>query len=94
MHLESLCIKGFKGVVKASKGCFKDSWFLCSSDEMRNLWQIRVNTFLSVWNKLRRSLDTNGECAVYALVITGMAGLGGHSTSGDGRLTPHYPLAT
>ncbi|KAM6377190.1 E3 ubiquitin-protein ligase RNF213 [Pluvialis apricaria] len=31
------------------------------SDVMRDLLQRRVNVFLSVWNKLRRSLDTNGE---------------------------------
>ncbi|KAM7035519.1 E3 ubiquitin-protein ligase RNF213 [Acridotheres tristis] len=31
------------------------------SDVMRNLLERRVNVFLSVWNKLRSSLDTNGE---------------------------------
>ncbi|XP_064532292.1 E3 ubiquitin-protein ligase RNF213 isoform X2 [Pseudopipra pipra] len=31
------------------------------SDVMRDLLQRRVNVFLSVWNKLRSSLDTNGE---------------------------------
>ncbi|NXG52167.1 RN213 ligase, partial [Psilopogon haemacephalus] len=31
------------------------------SDVMRDLFQRRVKVFLSVWNKLRRSLDTNGE---------------------------------
>ncbi|NXG38715.1 RN213 ligase, partial [Dromaius novaehollandiae] len=31
------------------------------SDVMRDLLQRRTNVFLSVWNKLRRSLDTNGE---------------------------------
>ncbi|KAM6119107.1 E3 ubiquitin-protein ligase RNF213 [Phoenicopterus ruber ruber] len=31
------------------------------SDVTRGLLQRRVNVFLSVWNKLRRSLDTNGE---------------------------------
>ncbi|XP_062447391.1 E3 ubiquitin-protein ligase RNF213 isoform X2 [Rhea pennata] len=31
------------------------------SDVMRNLLQRRANVFLTVWNKLRRSLDTNGE---------------------------------
>ncbi|NXS52991.1 RN213 ligase, partial [Brachypteracias leptosomus] len=31
------------------------------SDVMRDLLQRRVNVFLSVWNKLRNSLDTNGE---------------------------------
>ncbi|NXJ02988.1 RN213 ligase, partial [Psophia crepitans] len=31
------------------------------SDVMRDLFQRRVDVFLSVWNKLRRSLDTNGE---------------------------------
>ncbi|NWU89930.1 RN213 ligase, partial [Upupa epops] len=31
------------------------------SDAVRDLLQRRVNIFLSVWNKLRRSLDTNGE---------------------------------
>ncbi|XP_065503793.1 E3 ubiquitin-protein ligase RNF213 [Caloenas nicobarica] len=31
------------------------------SDVMRDLFQRRVNVFLSVWNKLRSSLDTNGE---------------------------------
>ncbi|NWR35860.1 RN213 ligase, partial [Tachuris rubrigastra] len=31
------------------------------SDVMRDVLQRRVNVFLSVWNKLRSSLDTNGE---------------------------------
>ncbi|NXH11877.1 RN213 ligase, partial [Bucco capensis] len=31
------------------------------SDVLRDLLQRRVNVFLSVWNKLRSSLDTNGE---------------------------------
>ncbi|NXA77003.1 RN213 ligase, partial [Thryothorus ludovicianus] len=31
------------------------------SDVMKNLLERRVNVFLSVWNKLRSSLDTNGE---------------------------------
>ncbi|XP_071620776.1 E3 ubiquitin-protein ligase RNF213 isoform X2 [Heliangelus exortis] len=31
------------------------------SGVMRDLFQRRVNVFLSVWNKLRSSLDTNGE---------------------------------
>ncbi|XP_026716672.1 E3 ubiquitin-protein ligase RNF213 isoform X2 [Athene cunicularia] len=31
------------------------------SDVMRDLFQKRVNVFLSVWNKLRSSLDTSGE---------------------------------
>ncbi|XP_061866845.1 E3 ubiquitin-protein ligase RNF213 isoform X2 [Colius striatus] len=31
------------------------------SDVMRDLLQRRVDVFLSVWNKLRSSLDTNGE---------------------------------
>ncbi|GAB0197590.1 E3 ubiquitin-protein ligase RNF213 [Grus japonensis] len=31
------------------------------SDVMRDLFQRRVNVFLSVWNKLRSSLGTNGE---------------------------------
>ncbi|NXX80133.1 RN213 ligase, partial [Urocolius indicus] len=31
------------------------------SDAMRDLLQGRVDVFLSVWNKLRSSLDTNGE---------------------------------
>ncbi|XP_056361664.1 E3 ubiquitin-protein ligase RNF213 [Oenanthe melanoleuca] len=31
------------------------------SDVMRNQLERRVNVFLSVWNKLRSSLDTNGE---------------------------------
>ncbi|NXJ70298.1 RN213 ligase, partial [Rostratula benghalensis] len=31
------------------------------SDVMRDVLQRRVNLFLSVWNKLRSSLDTNGE---------------------------------
>uniref|UniRef100_A0A8C5INE1 RING-type E3 ubiquitin transferase n=1 Tax=Junco hyemalis TaxID=40217 RepID=A0A8C5INE1_JUNHY len=31
------------------------------SDVMRDLLERRVNVFLSVWNKLRSSLDTNGE---------------------------------
>lgn len=56
---ENSYIIEFHGV--ASKRHFKDSSFWYCSDVMRDLLQRRVNMFLSVWNKLRRSLDTNGE---------------------------------
>lgn len=59
MYFENSCIVEFHGV--ASKRCFKNSSFCYSSDVMRDLLQSRVNVFLSVWNKLRSSLDTNGE---------------------------------
>lgn len=43
---------------------------LCySSDVMRDLLQRRVNVFLSVWNKLRSSLDTNGEYLSFPAVF-------------------------
>lgn len=44
------------------EACIEVSFSLCPVDVMRNLLQSQVTTFLSVWNKLRRSLETNGEC--------------------------------
>uniref|UniRef100_A0A8C3FUH7 RING-type E3 ubiquitin transferase n=1 Tax=Chrysemys picta bellii TaxID=8478 RepID=A0A8C3FUH7_CHRPI len=63
LALQRDLVKRFQNITDVEHRTIRDfdSSFLCSSDEMRNLWQIRVNTFLSVWNKLRRSLDTNGE---------------------------------
>lgn len=45
----------------ARKRGLKDLSFCYSVDVMRDLFQRRVTVFLSVWNKLRSSLDTNGE---------------------------------
>lgn len=59
MCFENSYITEFHGV--ASKSCFKGLSFCYSSDVMRDLLQRRVNVFLSVWNKLRSSLDTNGK---------------------------------
>lgn len=53
---ENSRITGFHGV--ASKRCFL---FLVLPDVMWVLLERRVDVFLSVWNKLRTSLDTNGE---------------------------------
>lgn len=38
---------------------------LHSPESIRSLMKNRVNKFLSVWNRLRRSLETNGECPVH-----------------------------
>ena len=34
---------------------------LCLTDGLKRLLRNRFSLFLSVWNKLRRSLETNGE---------------------------------
>uniref|UniRef100_A0A8C8S421 RING-type E3 ubiquitin transferase n=1 Tax=Pelusios castaneus TaxID=367368 RepID=A0A8C8S421_9SAUR len=61
LALQKDLVKRFQNITEVEHRTIRD--FVCKShsDEMRNLWQKRVNTFLSVWNKLRRSLDTNGE---------------------------------
>lgn len=61
---ENSCITGFHGV--ASKRCFL---FLVFPDVMWVLLERRVDVFLSVWNKLRSSLDTNGECSSFPALL-------------------------
>ncbi|XP_048674799.2 E3 ubiquitin-protein ligase RNF213 isoform X3 [Caretta caretta] len=61
LALQRDLVKRFQNITDVEHRTIRDFVSKFHSDEMRNLWQIRVNTFLSVWNKLRRSLDTNGE---------------------------------
>ncbi|XP_075760215.1 E3 ubiquitin-protein ligase RNF213 isoform X4 [Pelodiscus sinensis] len=60
LALQRDLVKRFQNITDMECRTIRDFVSKFNSDEMRNLWQIRVNTFLSVWNKLRRSLDTNG----------------------------------
>uniref|UniRef100_A0A8C3XRT9 RING-type E3 ubiquitin transferase n=1 Tax=Chelydra serpentina TaxID=8475 RepID=A0A8C3XRT9_CHESE len=61
LALQRDLVKRFQNITDVEHRTIRDFVSKFHSDEMRNLWQTRVNTFLSVWNKLRRSLDTNGE---------------------------------
>ncbi|XP_067403324.1 E3 ubiquitin-protein ligase RNF213 isoform X3 [Emydura macquarii macquarii] len=61
LALQRDLVKRFQNITDVEHRTIKDFVSKSHSDEMRNLWQTRVNTFLSVWNKLRRSLDTSGE---------------------------------
>uniref|UniRef100_A0A452ISB0 RING-type E3 ubiquitin transferase n=1 Tax=Gopherus agassizii TaxID=38772 RepID=A0A452ISB0_9SAUR len=61
LALQRDLVKRFQNITDVEHRTIRDFVSKFHSDEMRNLWQIRVNIFLSVWNKLRRSLDTNGE---------------------------------
>ncbi|XP_074870414.1 E3 ubiquitin-protein ligase RNF213 isoform X2 [Carettochelys insculpta] len=61
LALQRDLVKRFQNITDVEHCTIRDFVSKFHSDEMRNLWQIKVNTLLSVWNKLRRSLDINGE---------------------------------
>uniref|UniRef100_A0A8B9G672 RING-type E3 ubiquitin transferase n=1 Tax=Amazona collaria TaxID=241587 RepID=A0A8B9G672_9PSIT len=61
LALQRDLVRRFQNTADVKHGSIKDFLNEPHSDVMRDLLQRRVNVFLSVWNKLRSSLDTNGE---------------------------------
>uniref|UniRef100_A0A8C6ZCZ6 RING-type E3 ubiquitin transferase n=1 Tax=Nothoprocta perdicaria TaxID=30464 RepID=A0A8C6ZCZ6_NOTPE len=61
LALQRDLVRRFQNTTLAKQCTIQDFLNEPCSDVMRDLWQRRTNVFLSVWNKLRRSLDTNGE---------------------------------
>ncbi|XP_019338481.2 E3 ubiquitin-protein ligase RNF213 isoform X2 [Alligator mississippiensis] len=61
LALQRGLVKRFQNVTDVKCCTMQDFLRESHSDVMRNLLQSQVTTFLSVWNKLRRSLETNGE---------------------------------
>ncbi|XP_074900257.1 E3 ubiquitin-protein ligase RNF213 isoform X2 [Buteo buteo] len=61
LALQRDLVRRFQNTAAVKQGSIRDFLKEPLSDVMRDLLQRRVNVFLSVWNKLRSSLDTNGE---------------------------------
>ncbi|KAM6317270.1 E3 ubiquitin-protein ligase RNF213 isoform 4-T4 [Podargus strigoides] len=61
LALQRDLVKQFQNTAGGKRCSIRDFLNEPLSDVMRDLLQRRVNVFLSVWNKLRSSLDTNGE---------------------------------
>ncbi|NXE28755.1 RN213 ligase, partial [Ardeotis kori] len=61
LALQRDLVRRFQNTADAKHCSIRDFLNEPLSDVMRDLFQRRVNVFLSVWNKLRNSLDTNGE---------------------------------
>lgn len=61
LALQRDLVRRFQNTAAVKHGSIRDFLKESLSDVMRDLLQSRVNVFLSVWNKLRSSLDTNGE---------------------------------
>ncbi|XP_061232976.1 E3 ubiquitin-protein ligase RNF213 isoform X3 [Neopsephotus bourkii] len=61
LALQRDLVRRFQNTAEVKHGSIRDFLSEPLSDVMRELLQRRVNVFLSVWNKLRSSLDTNGE---------------------------------
>ncbi|NXK82724.1 RN213 ligase, partial [Amazona guildingii] len=61
LALQRDLVRRFQNTADVKHGSIRDFLNEPHSDVMRDLLQRRVNVFLSVWNKLRSSLDTNGE---------------------------------
>ncbi|XP_033923494.1 LOW QUALITY PROTEIN: E3 ubiquitin-protein ligase RNF213 [Melopsittacus undulatus] len=61
LALQRDLVKRFQNTADVKHGSIRDFLSEPLSDVMRELLQRRVNVFVSVWNKLRSSLDTNGE---------------------------------
>ncbi|NWW98516.1 RN213 ligase, partial [Caloenas nicobarica] len=61
LALQRDLVRRFQNTTDVKHGSIRDFLSEHLSDVMRDLFQRRVNVFLSVWNKLRSSLDTNGE---------------------------------
>ncbi|XP_040438107.1 E3 ubiquitin-protein ligase RNF213 isoform X1 [Falco naumanni] len=61
LALQRDLVRQFQNTADVKHCSIRDFLNECPSDVMRDLLQRRVNVFLSVWNKLRSSLDTNGE---------------------------------
>uniref|UniRef100_A0A8D0H9P7 Ring finger protein 213 n=1 Tax=Sphenodon punctatus TaxID=8508 RepID=A0A8D0H9P7_SPHPU len=61
LALQKDLVRRFQNVTEMEHKTIRDFLNSIPSDGMRNVMQSRVEVFLSAWNKLRRSLDTNGE---------------------------------
>ncbi|NWJ10384.1 RN213 ligase, partial [Crypturellus undulatus] len=61
LALQRDLVRRFQNTTVAKQCTIQDFLSEPHSDVMRDLLHRRTNVFLSVWNKLRRSLDTNGE---------------------------------
>uniref|UniRef100_A0A480YR07 E3 ubiquitin-protein ligase RNF213 n=1 Tax=Sus scrofa TaxID=9823 RepID=A0A480YR07_PIG len=61
LALQKNLVKRFQNVSEVEYSCIRSFISSHSSDGLKQLYQNRIATFLSTWNKLRRSLETNGE---------------------------------
>uniref|UniRef100_A0A8D0UTN7 RING-type domain-containing protein n=1 Tax=Sus scrofa TaxID=9823 RepID=A0A8D0UTN7_PIG len=61
LALQKNLVKRFQNVSEVEYSCIRSFIISHSSDGLKQLYQNRIATFLSTWNKLRRSLETNGE---------------------------------
>ncbi|XP_047614339.1 E3 ubiquitin-protein ligase RNF213 isoform X4 [Phacochoerus africanus] len=61
LALQKNLVKRFQNVPEVEYSCIRSFISSHSSDGLKQLYQNRIATFLSTWNKLRRSLETNGE---------------------------------
>ncbi|XP_055097754.1 E3 ubiquitin-protein ligase RNF213 isoform X3 [Symphalangus syndactylus] len=61
LALQRGLVKQFQNVPQAEYNSIRGFLSKHSSDGLRQLLQNRITVFLSTWNKLRRSLETNGE---------------------------------
>ncbi|XP_060108019.1 E3 ubiquitin-protein ligase RNF213-like [Heteronotia binoei] len=95
LALQKELVKRFQNAVELEYHRISDFLHSLRSDVTRRTMEKQVGTFLSVWNKLRRSLETNGEiklpkgyCAVdltlqdeFAILLPRRRGLGLCSTA-------------
>uniref|UniRef100_A0A2K6UDD8 E3 ubiquitin-protein ligase RNF213 n=1 Tax=Saimiri boliviensis boliviensis TaxID=39432 RepID=A0A2K6UDD8_SAIBB len=64
LALQRELVKRFQNVPQAEYRSIRGFISSHSSDGLRHLLQNRITIFLSTWNKLRRSLETNGEISL------------------------------
>ncbi|XP_037593188.1 E3 ubiquitin-protein ligase RNF213 [Cebus imitator] len=64
LALQRGLVKRFQNVPQAEYRSIRGFISSHSSDGLRQLLQNRITIFLSTWNKLRRSLETNGEISL------------------------------
>lgn len=62
LALQKSLVKRFQNVPEAEYQSIRDFISSHTSDGLKQLFHDRISVFLSTWNQLRRSLDTNGEC--------------------------------
>ncbi|XP_075850113.1 E3 ubiquitin-protein ligase RNF213 isoform X2 [Microcebus murinus] len=61
LALQRSLVKQFQNVPQVEYNSIRSFISSQNSDGLRQLFQERITLFLSTWNKLRRSLETNGE---------------------------------
>uniref|UniRef100_A0A2K6FX44 E3 ubiquitin-protein ligase RNF213 n=1 Tax=Propithecus coquereli TaxID=379532 RepID=A0A2K6FX44_PROCO len=61
LALQRSLVKRFQNVPQVEYNSIRSFISSHNSDGLRQLFQNRITIFLSTWNKLRRSLETNGE---------------------------------